>query len=244
MNAHLLSGALICLLGSAVLPAQTFQSGPAATSLIELYTSEGCSSCPPAEQWLTELKNDPGLWTRFVPVSFHVNYWDNLGWPDIYARPAYTARQRAYAADWGTGNIYTPEFVRQGREWRPGESTPKPAFPGVLTVQRNDDGSGTVVYRPAVQSTIKTFNVSVAWLGGDVLIKVRAGENSGRTLAHDFIALHVVLIPLAPSGEGDFAGAFAPPPSDLPATGKHALAAWISTSGETAPLQATGGWLD
>ncbi len=244
MNAFLLPSALLCLTVSAALPAQTFQNGPAATALVELYTSEGCSSCPPAERWLSELKNDPGLWTQFVPVAFHVNYWDNLGWPDSYARPAYTARQRAYAASWGAGNIYTPEFVRQGREWRPGDSVPKPVTPGVLTLQRNADGGGAVVYRPAAHATGKTYAASVAWLGGDVLVKVRAGENAGRALAHDFIALHVVLVPLAPDGEGDFTGKFASPPSELPVAGKHALAAWISSSGDPAPLQATGGWID
>ena len=57
----------------------TFESGPAQVSLLELYTSEGCSSCPPAEAWMNSLKNKPGLWTAFVPVAFHVDYWNSLG---------------------------------------------------------------------------------------------------------------------------------------------------------------------
>ena len=61
---------------------RTFRSGPRPVPLLELFTSEGCSSCPPAEAWLGELRHDPGLWRDFVPVAWHVNYWDRLGWPD------------------------------------------------------------------------------------------------------------------------------------------------------------------
>src|SRR5438270_9390200 len=78
-----------------------FRSGPAKVALVELYTSEGCSSCPPAEKWLGSLTADPGLWRQFVPVAFHVNYWDNLGWRDALATKAFTDRQYAYSAAWG-----------------------------------------------------------------------------------------------------------------------------------------------
>src|SRR3954447_8070401 len=66
-------------------------------SLLELYTSEGCSSCPPAERWFSALKNNPELWLKLVPVAFHVDYWDSLGWKDPYASKSYTDRQHAYA---------------------------------------------------------------------------------------------------------------------------------------------------
>src|SRR5258705_5915226 len=72
------------------------------TSLIELYTSEGCSSCPPAEEWLGQLGKHPRLWRDFVPVAFHVDYWDGLGWPDRFARKQFTERQYAYSKSWGT----------------------------------------------------------------------------------------------------------------------------------------------
>src|SRR5437868_3719162 len=74
--------------------AEIFQSGEDQTVLLELYTSEGCSSCPPAEQWMTQLKNAPGLWKSFVPVAFHVDYWDYLGWKDVLSSPNYSQRQR------------------------------------------------------------------------------------------------------------------------------------------------------
>src|SRR4051812_18118930 len=62
------------------------------TQLIELFTSEGCSSCPPADEWLHDLGKQPGLWTDFVPVAFHVDYWDYLGWKDIFSTPEFSER--------------------------------------------------------------------------------------------------------------------------------------------------------
>jgi len=235
---------LLFLSLSSFLAGQTFQSGSAATAVIELYTSEGCSSCPPAERWLSELKTDKALWTRFVPVAFHVNYWDYLGWPDDYAQAAFTQRQRIYADAWKAWNVYTPEFVYQGKEWQPGSSSPKATSPGILAIHRNPDGSGEISYKPDDTKSSKTYEASVVILGGDVLVKVRAGENAGRTLAHDFVALHVVTIRLAPAADGTLTGSFSTPPPNLPKAGKHALAAWISVPGDQTPLQATGGWID
>src|SRR5476651_2604058 len=96
---------------------QRFASGPNRVSLVELYTSEGCSSCPPAERWIAARKNDAGLWRDFVPVAFHVDYWNRLGWPDRFSTREFTQRQYTQAAAWGTGSVYTPCFVRDGAEW-------------------------------------------------------------------------------------------------------------------------------
>ena len=95
-----------------------FQSSESQVSLVELFTSEGCSSCPPAEKWLSDLKAAPGLWKHFVPVAFHVDYWDYLGWRDPWASKAFSDRQRAYAQLWRGDSIYTPGFVLNGQEWR------------------------------------------------------------------------------------------------------------------------------
>jgi len=77
-----------------------FRSRESQTALLELYTSEGCSSCPPAEVGWSKLKTSAGLWLDFVPIAFHVDYWDDLGWPDPFATPTASKRQRAYAATW------------------------------------------------------------------------------------------------------------------------------------------------
>ena len=244
MNPNLARLIPLLLVFASALSGQTFQSGPAATALIELYTSEGCSSCPPAERWLSELKTSPTLWTQVVPVAFHVNYWDDLGWPDAYAQDAFTKRQRTYAVIWGTRSVYTPGFVYQGQEWRPGASSPKAINPGLLSLHRNPDGGGTISYKPAIPFTAKTVEASVTVLGCDVFVKIRAGENAGRTLAHDFVALYLDTLRLTPADGGAFTGSFPPPPSTLPKAGRHALASWISLPGDQSPVQATGGWID
>ena len=113
----------------------TFMSKPNRAHLLELFTSEGCSSCPPAEAWLSKLKDAPGLWTDFVPLAFHVDYWDRLGWRDPFAAKAWTARQYQYSAFWKSSSVYTPGFVLDGREWRnSGVPSASSETPGVLKI--------------------------------------------------------------------------------------------------------------
>src|SRR5438552_17449486 len=99
-------------------PATVFETGNTQSTLIELFISEGCSSCPPAEKWLSGLKSNRDLWKKIVPVAFHVDYWDRLGWRDRFAKPEFTSRQQRYAAAWGGDSGYTPGFVVNGKEWR------------------------------------------------------------------------------------------------------------------------------
>ena len=81
--------------------------GPATqTTLVEFFTLEGCSSCPSAEEWFASFGRFPDLWVRFVPVAFHVTYWDSLGWRDPFATSEFTGRQYAYAQRWGAGSVY------------------------------------------------------------------------------------------------------------------------------------------
>ena len=79
--------------------------------VIELYTSQGCSSCPPADELVTELSRQPGV----LPLALHVDYWDYIGWADQFADPDYTKRQKAYARATGQITIYTPQMVIDGR---------------------------------------------------------------------------------------------------------------------------------
>ncbi|MGH8858585.1 MAG: DUF1223 domain-containing protein, partial [Polaromonas sp.] len=110
----LIAVAALLAAASTTLSAQnqcTVTSGPTITPVIELYTSEGCSSCPPADKWASSLK-DKGL----VVQAFHVGYWDYIGWVDRFAAPAYTARQREIAARNNLRSIYTPQAVLNGRD--------------------------------------------------------------------------------------------------------------------------------
>jgi hypothetical protein len=218
---------------------QQFSSGAARVSLVELYTSEGCSSCPPAEKWLGSFRDDPGLWKTFVPVAFHVNYWDRLGWPDKFASREGTQREYAYAEAWGAGNVYTPCVVRDGAEWRArGEKIPAPAGApaGALTASYD----GTVVraeFTPAAPRAGERFEIHAALLGSGIVSKVSAGENSGETLRHEFVSLA-----LAQGAPGADIALAAPAPKVAGVT-RRGLAVWVTRRGELAPLQATGGWL-
>jgi hypothetical protein len=89
------------------------KSGDKITPVLELYTSEGCSSCPPADQWLSTLKGQP-----VVAQAFHVGYWDYIGWVDRFATPANTTRQREVASLNRLRSIYTPQRVPNGQDWR------------------------------------------------------------------------------------------------------------------------------
>lgn len=226
-----------------------FRSGPARVALVELFTSEGCSSCPPAEEWLNMLKDAPGLWRDFVPVAFHVNYWDRLGWKDALAAPAYTERQHAYAAAWRASSVYTPCFVRAGTEWRPRGSAPEAGGHGnvgVITLRwRASDRTCAVTFEPAVGESSKgDLEVTVALLGGGIVSAVKRGENSGRTLRHEFVTLRLETSTLSAREDGMRTASVALPPRPAIKTERQAVAAWITRRGSLTPLQALGGWLE
>jgi len=223
-------------------PVTTFESGETQASLIELFTSEGCSSCPPAEKWLSALKSNPDLWKRTVPVAFHVDYWDRLGWRDRFAKPEFTSRQQRYAAEWGGDSVYTPGFVVNGREWRDWFSgTALPASSkkvGSLHVTLSDDARVSATFI-AGSTQPGPLALNVALLGNDLESDVKRGENSGRKLRHDFVVLGFANVDMMPEANR-WTGSVALPKQsgdDKP----RALAAWVTENGK--PIQATGGWL-
>lgn len=231
---------IYCLLaGAAIAETLRFASGENRTHLVELYSSEGCSSCPPAEAWLGGLRNAPGLWRDFVPVSFHVNYWDKLGWTDRWANKAYTVRQHDYAYEWSNddGTIYTPQFVVDGTVWRakPGEN-PLPISSekaALLSVEYAEDGLCRVKFDLA-----GNYEAYAAVLGTGILSDIRAGENRGRKLRHDFIVLSLQTARLK-----DGSAELKLSRSTEPGIERQAVAFWITRRGKLTPLQATGGWL-
>jgi hypothetical protein len=224
-----------------------FSSGPARVSLIELYTSEGCSSCPPADQWLGSLRDRQGLWTSFVPVEFHVNYWDSLGWKDRLSTKAFTSRQYAYASSWGSGNVYTPCFVRDGGEWKPSWGAPgaSQVNAGLLAVEIADDGTCTAEFSPAPASRIQGgYKVHIALLGGGIASRVTAGENSGETLNHEFVVLGLSeRVLLTPAVGSPMKATLGLPKPSVPDATRRAFAAWVTSEDDQASIQATGGWL-
>jgi hypothetical protein len=235
--------ALLCILALASQPAMAgdleFHSGPERKMLIELYTSEGCSSCPPAEAWMNRLARDSRVWSDFVPVAFHVDYWNYLGWTDRFSRPGYGQRQRRYARVLGQPTVYTPAFFVNGRPWRPGDITGmlarESAAPGELALRLH---GRRVSARLVAADRPGPFILNIAVLGMGLRSDIRAGENAGRHARHDFVVL-------ARSQLEDHNGKWQTtlPRADVFGASRYALAAWISRPGDPRPLQATGGYL-
>jgi hypothetical protein len=222
-----------------------FQSGTNHTALIELYTSEGCSSCPPAEESFSHLKAHPRLWLDFVPAAFHVDYWDYLGWPDPFGAADYSERQRAYAAEWKSRTVYTPGFVLDGHEWRGRFSADKLPSPsrrtaGTLMVNSEDGKRWRLHFEPTSQSASGSVVFYAALLGFELSTNVKAGENRGRKLQHDFVVLTMSKVEPSKRGEA-FEGMVTLAPPRIQCE-RFAIAAWVCRSGALEPLQAVGGW--
>jgi hypothetical protein len=214
-------------------------------ALVELYTSEGCSSCPPADRWFSSLKRAPGLFQDFVPVAFHVDYWDYIGWSDRFATPAFSARQSRYAQVRGLSQVYTPGVVLQGQEWR-GWGGAGLALPldrravGPLELLLDDEGHAVLHWSPVSTGT-GALSGTVVLLGADLTTPVRRGENAGRELQHDFVVLGMSTGPLLP--QQDRYRVTLPLPKISNKAPRYAIAAWVSNAANPTPLQAVGGWL-
>lgn len=194
------AAAAIAMLAAAGAPAQarscTATSGPGTAALVELYTSEGCSSCPPADRWLSALRaNGPGP-DRLVPLSLHVDYWDYIGWKDPFAKPLFSARQRELAAIARTRVIYTPQVLLSGKDYR-GWSSREHFLRAVAAVNatppraRIELALGTSALRavaivPAPADRDGAALYATLYEHG-LSNRVSAGENRGATLGHDYV---------------------------------------------------------
>ncbi len=243
----IMSASLILIRQSMAADSIRFQSGPEAAQLLELYTSEGCSSCPPAEKWFSQLKHSPKLWTEMVPVAFHVDYWDNLGWKDVLASKVYTQRQYLYSDSWQIPSVATPGFVVDGKNWQGWfRKDPVPAptrrTTGVLSAVSQDAKLWELRFAPDPRQAQAAYVLHVALLGFEIKTNVRAGENAGRMLEHDFVTLAFA------EGPGEKLGQIWHCSFKLSSIAgvspqRTGLAAWVTVSGVMTPLQAIGGWI-
>jgi hypothetical protein len=221
------------------------ESGPNQVATVELFSSEGCSSCPPADRWFSTLKDKDGLWKSFVPLVFHVEYWDYLGWKDELASRDHSDRQRAYATEWGNDHIYTPGVVLNGSEWTGWRNRKEPQIGeqpavGVIRLEQNGKRRFHVSFRPAKDKN-PTLVLNLALLGMGVHHPVTSGENRGETLRHDFVVLQnkSVSVSCSTSCEADF------DIDDSPVKAERlAAVAWVSTKASIRPVQSVGGFLD
>lgn len=212
-------------------------SGKQQVTLLELFTSQGCSSCPPAESWLNAFTEDDRLWKEIIPLAFHVDYWDYLGWKDPYAMPQFSSRQRLYRQHGKVRAVYTPGFVVNGREWKGWFSRDglpeRVESPGKLVAKINGN-EVTASFLPVAKPMV----LNIAILGFGIRQPVAAGENAGKTLPQEFVVLghssH-------PSDASEWQVRL--PSLKVNHTDRLAVALWVTTHDELRPIQATGGWL-
>jgi hypothetical protein len=220
------------------------QSGEAQTKLLELYSSQGCSSCPPAEKWLNTFEGNSELWTSVVPVAFHVDYWDYIGWKDPFASSDYSNRQRRFRQQGLTRSVYTPGFLVNGSEWRgwfrrQSNLPAGDAHAGVLKAEITE-GRITAEF----PSDDPRLLLHVAVLGNGLTTHVQRGENKRRTLEEDFVVLHHQVIPVSIDNPGTWAFDWKKPlKSKSQKAEKFAAAIWVTGRDTLVPLQAAGGWL-
>jgi len=214
----------------------TLDSGKKKVQLLELYSSQGCSSCPPAQSWLNQFKDSAALWKKLVPVVFHVDYWDYLGWQDPYGLASYSLRQRRFKQLGLARSVYTPGFMLNGKEWRgwfkrkPLAYTPLESERLVVEVHNGQLKAGF-----SGEQAPLTLNVAV--LGMGVKTRVKAGENKHKELSEEFIVLDFQQITSKNPNWNNIKlnTEFAVP--------KLALAVWVTEQYQMLPLQAVGGWL-
>lgn len=174
-------GLWLCLSGLAFA-----QSEPVV--IVELYTSQGCSSCPPADEFLAKMAMDPSI----LPLALHVDYWDYIGWKDKFANPKFTSRQKAYAKEFGTRTIYTPQFIVGGIDRvegnRPDETTAlirkhlSVAQEIGLTLKRT--GDTLVIHADALPSLGTKANIQLVRYTRSETVNIERGENAGRSIKY------------------------------------------------------------
>lgn len=194
--------ALVCLIlaglgfpAAAATVACEADSGAGRAALLELYTSEGCDSCPPADRRLSALRSRADLAGKLVPLAFHVDYWDRLGWKDRFGSAQYTERQYAMARLARSRSVYTPQFLKNGRDWRGGESLAGAADSAagahlMLRLAAGADAELVIngearMARPGLEAWLAVYENALE-------TSVGAGENSGKTLRHDYVVRRLI----------------------------------------------------
>jgi hypothetical protein len=181
---------LVALAAAYSAPASAQEPAPV---VVELYTSQGCNSCPPADALLGELARQPGV----IALGFHVDYWNYLGWHDPFSNKKFTYRQKEYAMSFRQTGVYTPQMVIQGRRGEVG-SDRKAVQQAIAEARRAKPGGATVQLEKLSGNTLRAvISATAEAKGADIWLalidrrhqtKVPRGENEGKTLTN----VHVV----------------------------------------------------
>lgn len=181
----------IALLTSLFLPA--FAAAQERVVLVELFTSQGCMACPPADEYVTELSARDGV----LPLSLHVDYWDYLGWQDQFAKAAFTQRQKDYAYAHGVRSVYTPQIVIGGAEAAVGHDKAQieaaiarqMRMPADITLTAEQTSQGMLVIGIANPARSLRGEVHVIVFAPERTQHIPRGENEGRTLSYTNVVL-------------------------------------------------------
>jgi hypothetical protein len=216
----------------------TFSSTQRQTQLLEIFSSQGCSSCPPAQNWVNRFEKNPDLWNTVIPVVYHVDYWDYIGWKDRFGKREFSNRQRMYKSNGNVKSVYTPGFVLNGKEWRgffSRENLPE-------SLKKTGTLTGTLIVESTPEKIRATYGkpqpglkLNLAILGFGFETDVKNGENRNRKLDENFT---VVGFAAADSNSGSWE-------IEIPVLTKikaerYAAAVWVEK--ESTVIQATGGW--
>jgi hypothetical protein len=202
--------------------------------VVELYTSQGCSSCPPADEFVAMLAADP----RILPLALHVDYWDYIGWADRFASPKFTDRQRAYAAAIGSRTIYTPQLIIGGLDRIEGFA-PKAtadtlrkhmAVRSSVRLSVTREGDVLVIRAEADPPLDAPVRVQLVRYKPSETVRIERGENAGRTITYHNIVTDW-------QGLGNWSGE-APLEMTAPYAGDQPGAVIVQTEGPAAILAA------
>lgn len=225
----------LAVLGSALAQTCEVRSGPQPLAVVELYTSEGCSSCPPADRWLSTLKSPDNV----LALSFHVNYWNHLGWRDPFATRETTARQYLLKEALGARHVYTPQVVLNGRDhrgWHGQRAVNLSGLPAATAPALRLSRQGDVVTAQvaATPGSAPAGELAGYWavLQDGLLSKVTRGENAGEDLRHDHVVSLYQPVPAWKAAQGGGAQL------TLPARSVQRVAFVVTDPGLTRPLQA------
>ena len=181
--------------------------------VVELFTSEGCSSCPPADALLSKLGKEPMAGVQVIPLGLHVTYWDQLGWKDPASLRAATERQQAYGYIWGGDRVYTPQAVVDGHEEMVGSdegglrraiaaAAKRPHAAMTLTASADGDRIVATVAITSPPANVKEpLDATFFLTEDDLTTVVKRGENNGRTLHHDAVVRLEQRLDRAPGAE-------------------------------------------
>lgn len=216
-----------------------YSSGPEQVALIELYSSEGCSSCPPADRWVSDLKKHPKVFKDFIPLNFHVDYWNYLGWTDRFSSKSFTQRQRRYASEWKSSRVYTPGFVLNGEEWRARNvSTLPKSRVGKLVVKKSGESfTAEFTSDKKIKGPVQLHS---ALLGHGLVTDVKYGENAGKKLSHEFVVLKTSQKKMN-KNKSNYQVSVPRLKASSNKAKTYSVVFWVSAGNSQRPLQSAGG---